>query len=734
MFLSAAHTPDDIEQIATAFDNSLDEMAQAGIIRAESVAQLGDTVGDRVRRVVPLTESQTEIWLSAQNGHEASCAFNESVTLRLAGPLDYAVLGVAMETITARHNALRARFSATGETMTISPDTSFSCPITDAARDGSPDGVLNAYLQTDASAPFDLVDGPPIRAHLFKFSETSHALVLTAHHIICDGWSINVILTELAEIYSSLLNRRQPDLEPALQFSEYAQRKSATDRDERVAVATYWATQFGSPQRPIDLPTDRPRRAMKTYAGATANRRIGAELSRAVKAAGAARGCSLFVTLLAAFEALMGRLAGVEDLVVAVPTAGQSLVEGKVLVGHCVNFLPIRGVWTRQTSFADHLDFVRQQVLDAHEHQDTTLGTIVRELAPPRETNRLPLTELQFNLERLAGRMKAGELTIDAEPNAKAFVNYDIFWNVIELPDGLRIDCDYNTDLFDEATIGRWLACYEALLELVVADANERVTRISYIPRADLHQIIEGFNSSSSDYPRQRCVHSLIEEQTRSTPDAIALTFGDARVSYRDLDQRANRLAHHLRARIESSPGGRIGVLLERSPDLVVTLLSVWKAGFAYVPLDPAHPKARLRYILSDAHVCAVVTRSLVGAGAAQGGHGCPSGAGTTDNRGQVRVGARRGRGRQCDRLSDLYVGIDRSSERRGGHPPFPGQSPLQRRPSARRRTVRYAARDYDDRLRHRCAGAFRALIGGRDSCNCAKGGCLGREPTSCRY
>ena len=255
---------------------------------------------------------------------------------------------------------------------------------------------------------------------------------LTAHHIICDGWSINVIITELAEIYASLRERRQPDLGPVLPFSEYARAQSVRAPQEQAANASYWAAQFAKPARPIDLPTDRPRPAMKSYAGATAGRRIEARLYRDVKATGAKQGCSLFVTLLAAFEALMGRLAGVEELVVAVPTAGQSLVEDQALVGHCVNFLPIRGSWERETSFADHLRSVGRQVLDAYEHQDYTLGTIVRELAPPREVNRLPLTELQFNLERLTSRIEAAGLSIDVEPNAKAFVNYDIFWNVIE--------------------------------------------------------------------------------------------------------------------------------------------------------------------------------------------------------------------------------------------------------------------------------------------------------------
>jgi amino acid adenylation domain-containing protein len=609
LFLNAAHTEEDIPQIVGAFADSLDEMARAGIIDGvETASTAAATAADFVNGVVPLTESQTEIWLSAQNGDQASCAFNESVTLLLNGPLDLPALRTAMEMIMARHDALRARFNPTGEMMTISPDTGFACPITDISEEeGSPEGVLTAYLQADASTRFDLVEGPPIRAQLFKLSETAHALVLTAHHIICDGWSINVIITELAEIYASLREHRQPDLGPVLPFSEFARAQSMRTPGEQLANASYWAAQFANPSRPIDLPTDRPRPAMKSYTGRTAGHRIDARLYREVKATGAKQGCSLFVTLLAAFEALMGRLAEVEELVVAVPIAGQPLVEDQELVGHCVNFLPIRGSWTRETSFADHLRSVGRQVLDAYEHQDYTLGTIVRKLAPPREVNRLPLTELQFNLERLTNRVETGELVIQVEPNAKAFVNYDIFWNVIESPDGLRIDCDYNTDLFDEATIVRWLACYEALLQSVVEDANEPVTRISFIPRAELHKIIEEFNDSRTDYPRNQCVHALIEEQARATPGAIALTFDGATVSYQDLDERANRLAHHLRARI-GSDAGRIGVLVERSPDMVIALLAVWKAGFAYVPLDPAHPQARLRYILSDAGVSGVVS------------------------------------------------------------------------------------------------------------------------------
>ena len=611
LFLNAAHGADDVARVVAAFDDSLNEMARDGVVGEAGTAAGAVEPAAAADAIAPLTESQTEIWLSAQNGDEASCAFNESVTLRLNGSLNRDALRAAMDRVVGRHDALRARFSATGETITISQDISLPFTITDASQaHGSSDEILNAYLQADASTPFDLVEGPPIRARLFKLSETAHALVLTAHHIICDGWSVNVIITELAELYASLQEQRQPDLEPVLPFSEYARAKSADGADDKADVATYWAAQFETPIRPIDLPADRPRPALKSYAGATTSHRVGAKLYSAVKAAGTRQGCSLFVTLLAAFEALMGRLAGVEELVVAVPTAGQSMVEDKALVGHCVNFLPIRGGWTREMSVADHLRAVSRQVLDAYERQDITLGTIVRNLTLPRDMNRLPLTELQFNLEKLASRIEAGGLTIEAEPNPKAFVNYDLFWNVIESADGLRIDCDYNTDLFDKTTIDGWLACYEALLGTIVANANERVTRVAYIPSVDRQKIVEKFNATRAEYPREQCIHDLIEKQARATPDATALKFDGAAMSYRELDELASRLAHHLRARIGSG-GGRIGVLVERSPDMVVALLAVWKAGFAYVPLDPAHPQARLRYILSNAGVSGLITSGL---------------------------------------------------------------------------------------------------------------------------
>jgi amino acid adenylation domain-containing protein len=348
-----------------------------------------------------------------------------------------------------------------------------------------------------------------------------------------------------------------------------------------------------------------------------------------VKKAGARRGNTLFVSLLAACQALMGRLADQDTVVVGVPTAGQSLLNDQVLVGHCVNFLPLRSGWTRETTVADHLAATAKRVLDAYDHQEYTFGTLVRKLNLPRESGRLPLTEIQFNLERLSERIELPGLTIEVSPNAKAHVNFDVFFNVIESADGLRIDCDYNTDLFDAATIGHWLECYQALLEAFVADVAQPLVHASCLPATERARLLGTINDTAQAYPQDSSVHALIESQAKSTPRAIAARFGAERCDYETLDRRANQLAAVLRERMDGvtdastgseGAGRRVGVAVERSIDMLVALIAVMKAGCAYVPLDPLHPPARLRYIVADANVAALIcdgaqNSSWVGAG-----------------------------------------------------------------------------------------------------------------------
>ena len=604
-FLTTAHSDADMDAIIDAFDASLAELAVAGIFKQPGTA-IDALIAAADAAPVPLTENQMEIWLSAQLGEDASCAFNESVTLSLDGMLNRPALQAALDQVVARHESLRARFGPTGEWVRIAAPEPVRLDFHDLMGDGA-DAAFDEIVATDARTPFDLVEGPAFRAQLARLGADRHALVLTAHHIICDGWSINVIVGELAEIYKASTTGSAPDLPAALRFSEYALQEAAAS-SERATTEAYWLGKFDRLPAPLDLPTDRPRAAIKSFNGSTRSRRIDRELHQALKAAGAAQECTLFVTLLAGFEALMGRLAGQSEVVIGVPTAGQSLVDDEApLVGHCVNFLPIRGQWKSQTTVAEHMRRVGSEVLEAYEHQNYTFGTLVRKLGMAREINRLPLTEVQFNLERLSERLELPGLSIEIRPNAKAFVNFDIFLNVIESKQGLRLDCDYNTDLWDAATIDRWLDYYEVLLRSFTQSGTQAVARVDLLTAVEREWLLSGLNATKQSFPAEMCVDQMIEDVALRHPDRIAVEAAGQRLTYRELNEKANRLAHGILDQV-GGPGSLVGICVERSPEMLVAMLGVLKAGCAYVPLDPSHPLERRRLILGEAGVAALIT------------------------------------------------------------------------------------------------------------------------------
>ncbi len=570
-FLTTTHGVAEIERIAAAFTASLDALQSVGILLPAGAPL--PTPAE-----APLTEAQMEVWLAAQLGDAASCAFNEGVSLHMHGPLDVAALQVSLGRVIARHDALRARFAPTGDRMLIGPAAPLALTVED--------GPLGPVLDAEARTPFDLVAGPPVRVRLVRLKAEHHVLVLTAHHIVCDGWSINALLSELAGPAA---------LPPALSFAAYAAaRPSGMPND---ADLRWWQAQFATLPVPFDLPADRPRPALRSFRGGTRTLALDAAALNRIRAAGAASGCTLFATLLATVGVTLGRLADRTEMVIAVPAAAQSQLEDEVLVGHCANLLPLRAAWTPQTPFADHLRAVRTAVLDAYEHQDCTLGTIIRALDLPRDTGRLPLTGVQFNLERLADPL--------AVANPKAFVNFDLFLNAVERPDGLTIDCDYNADLFDPDTVDRWLGHLGTVLDAVASDPAQAVGGLRLLSAAEQDSLLHRWNATAAPQPHAP-VHRLIEAQADRTPDAVAARFGAEALSYAALDARANGMAHRLLAR--AAPGSRVAVMLDRTPDLLAVLLGAWKAGMAYVPLDPSHPPARLAHILADAGAAVLVT------------------------------------------------------------------------------------------------------------------------------
>lgn len=607
-FLTTEHSDADLEEIVRAFAETIAEMQAGDLLPEPPDRQALPAPSEQLEFATasatesPLTEAQREIWLSAQLGDDASCAFNESFTLFLEGQLNRELLLKSVQTLVDRHESLRATFSEAGDVMRCEPRVSLKVPFTDLSMLDAPtrEARYTSALAEDARTPFDLLHGPLLRVKLFQLEPQKHAIVFTSHHIVCDGWSTNVLLDELGRLYSG-----EP-LEAPVSFTAYARENAQQAIDPETEA--YWLKQF--PDAPVlDLPSDRPRPAVKAFSGDTYRTRIDAETTKLVRSAGAKQGCTLFVTLLSGCAALFHRLSAQSDVVIGVPTAGQSLLDNGALVGHSVNFLPLRSSIQEGQTASQLLAQTKRTLLDAYDNQNYTYGTLVRKLKLRKEVSHLPLIEVQFNLEKVGSGLRFGNLQSRIDPNPKAFVNFDLFVNIVESPEGLSIDCDYNTELFDRETIARWLQYYEVLLRGVAADASQPVDLLPLLPASERGQLVSQWNSTSADCPRDRCVQQLFESQVLRTPNAIAAMFEDRSLSYEQLNQRSNQLAQYL-LELGVQSGDLVGIEMDRSLDMLVALLGIWKAGAAYVPLDPAYPRERLNYILKETAVPVLITQA----------------------------------------------------------------------------------------------------------------------------
>lgn len=611
-FLTTAHSHSDVAKIVQAFKYSALEMQTAGFFNQPGTTAGAPTVAPPSD--APMTEAQLEVWLADQLSHEASCSFNESVSLRLVGPIDESVLKRALKTVVGRHDALRSSFSLDGDQQHFAPAIDLEILTVDLSTEEVTErnARLKSIIAEDASKRFLLSEGHLVRAQIVKMGAEDHRLLFTAHHIVCDGWSINVLFGELAKTYNAIKLEKPNTLSVPMSFTAYARSQAQFAKSaEGEKTEAYWLDQFKEPVAQLDLPLDRPRPPVKNFSGTTYYTKFDADFYSRIKKMAAANKSTLFVALYAAFNILLSRLSGQDDIVVGIPTAGQSLLEDDILVGHCVNFIPLRSRLTRDVSAAKYLAELKETVLAGYEHQNYTYGRLVRKLAPHREPGRLPLTEVQFNLERVGERLGFDGAQAELDPNPKSFVNFDIFLNIRESKDGLALDCDYNSTLFDESTIARWLDHYRTLLEGMVSDATCPISRLPLLSAAEQQEILFDWNNTRTEYPRDRSVASLFEEQAARTPDATAVIFAETKVTYRELNARANQIAHYLRL-LDIGEKRTVAFCLERSVELIVAALGILKADAAYVPIDPTLPRDRLQFLLDDTGARVMLTQSAL--------------------------------------------------------------------------------------------------------------------------
>ncbi|KRF02129.1 hypothetical protein ASG87_11660 [Frateuria sp. Soil773] len=565
--------------------------------------------GTALARVVPTTAPQREIWLAAKLEPDASLAYNESVSLRLAGALDVAALQAALQALVDRHEALRASLSADGAELRIADRLPLPCPLRDLA---APDATrreaeLAATLQRAVTTPFDLEHGPLVRAELLRLAQDDHLLVFTAHHIVCDGWSFGVIVRDLAALYAQHAGRGAGPA-PADPFSGFALGEaSRAMTDAGRAAERYWLDRFGGSVPALDLPTDRPRPRRRSFASQREDRMLDAALLADVQRMGARRGASLYATLLAAFGVLLHRLGGQDEVVIGMPSAGQAAEGRGALVGHCVNVLPLRASIDPQAPFATVLDRVRSDLLDAFEHPQYTLGSLLARLALPRDPGRLPLVSVLLNLDQaLDGQtVDFPGLRFEFAANPRVRENFELFVNAVQVDGGLRLECQYNSDLFRAETVRAWLDAYATLLRSAAAAPETAVQALGLLSDA-ARGALDALQPAPTPYPEQRLAHEYFEEQVDRTPARAAVRHGAARLSYAELEARANRLAHCLRARGVGC-GDLVGLTVARGTDMLAAVLAVLKSGAGYVPLDPCFPADRLAFMAGDAALAALL-------------------------------------------------------------------------------------------------------------------------------
>lgn len=563
----------------------------------------------------PLSFSQQRLWFLEQL-EPGNAIYNLPSAVRLVGTLDLEVLSTCIHRIVQRHEILRTTFqTVNGEAMqVVAPELKIELPVVDlqATSEDAREAEIKQLAAEEARQPFDLARGPLFRTKLIRLKPDEHIILFTMHHIISDGWSIGVLNREIAVLYDALVNGKPVQLpELPIQYADYAQwqRKRLTG-EAMDSLLDYWKQQLGDDLPVLELPTDHPRPAVQTYNGQDVTFTLSKQLTDRLIQLSRDHHATLFMTLVAAFQTLLARYSGQNDVCVGTPIANRTRAEVERLIGFFVNTLVIRTKLTGNPSFKELLARVREVTLGAYAHQELPFEKLVEVLQPARDMSHTPLFQVMFILQNTPLQpLKLPSLTMSPILIESKTAEFDLTLSMTEMPDGLWASLQYNSDLFEAATIQRIIRHFQNLLEAIVTNPDERILNLPLMSPAEQQKVTLDWNKTQTEFPSERSIQQLIEEQVARTPDAIAVVAGDRSLSYRELNRRANQLAGYLQ-RMGVGPEKLIGICIDRSLEMIVGLLGILKAGGAYVPLDPNYPQERLEYIIADSNVSVLLTQS----------------------------------------------------------------------------------------------------------------------------
>jgi len=606
-----ALTPDLREELRTHKLEIVRFLLQANASAASAVLPI---TAISCERDLPLSFAQQRLWF-IDRLESGSPLYNIPLALRMTGPLEAGTLERCLSEVVRRHEVLRTTYqTVAGEpSQRVLPATVLPLPLRDLSSlsELERDREVCQLLAEEARRPFDLSADLMLRTGLLCLGEQEHIFWLVFHHIAVDGWSLGVFFRELTAFYTAFLRGQPLPLpELSIQYSDFAvwqqKRLQGNVLQEQLA---YWKQCLDGAPSILELPTDHPRPATQTYRGAQECVGFDETLTRALTRLGRQEGATLFMVLLAAFKTLLYRYAGQEDIVVGTPIAGRNRLETEGLIGLFVNTLVLRTDLSGNPTFRELLTRVRVATLGAYAHQDLPFEKLVDELNPERSLSRSPLFQVVFSFENdTHDTFRIPDVKVSSETLEFGTSNFDLTLSINCDGDRLRGLLLYNTDLFERETIRRMLGHFERLLVGIAADPDQRISQLPMLTEPERHQLLVDWNDTRSDYPDDRCVHELFEEQVERTPDAVALEFKGQTLTYQQLNSRANRLAHHLQ-QIGVRPEVLVGLHFGRGLEMIVGLLGVWKAGGAYLPLDPTYPADRLAFMIKDAGLRLILTK-----------------------------------------------------------------------------------------------------------------------------
>ena len=565
------------------------------------------------RQLAPLSFAQERLWFLNQLEPE-SAAYHEPKALRLSGLLDIEALERALNAIIERHETLRTTIvMIDGRPMQrIAEHRDIEVPLIDLqpVPDNVRDTEARRLIDETICQPFDLSKDCVLRILLLRLSGQEHIFLVVKHHIASDGWSSAIFWREFQSLYTAFTSDGSAELpQLPIQYADFASWQRDWLQGETLEnQLSYWRNQLNDLSA-LQLPIDRPRPEMLNPRGATQGFLVNNSTSNALKTLSRESGVTLFMTLLAAFQTLLCRYSNQEDIAVGSPIAGRNRIELEGLIGFFANTLVLRADLTNNPTFKAVLERVRKTCLEAYSHQDLPFEKLVEELQPERSLSQNPLFQVTFQLN--SSRPKSSDLSglrVEDFELTGRMSKFDLSLAMTDSQESISGRMIYNKDLFDAATIERMVGHFQTLLEGVVANPDQPISDLPLLTEAEKHQLLIEWNDTKTDYPKDKCIHQLFEEQVEKSPDAIAVVFEDQQVTYRELNNRANQLARYLQ-KLGVGPEVLVGLCLERSVDMIVALLAILKAGGAYVPLDPELPRERIAFMLQDANASMILTQ-----------------------------------------------------------------------------------------------------------------------------